>query len=167
MILTFWDPSTSGAGATASTTRRSRGGRPEGGRLFPEERSDVGRADRQPNPSPTRKPHSRTRRKSLNSAFGDRLWFRCAFGDFLHVAPARRRAYLINDRRARPVPGSDMPSGNSGDHRFVDHVGVVIRSRAFAVKFPLGAVLVGSTVKFRSGGPGCSWPGRAQREISP
>ena len=74
----------------------------------------------------------------LNSAFGDHLRSRCAFGDFLQFTPARRRAYLINDRRARPVPESDASSGNSGDHRFVDHVGVAIRSRTFAVEFRSG-----------------------------
>ena len=30
---------------------------------------------------------------------------------------------LINDRRARPVPESDVSSGNLGDRRFVDQVG--------------------------------------------
>ena len=30
---------------------------------------------------------------------------------------------LINDRQARPVPGSDVFSGNLLDHRFVDQVG--------------------------------------------
>jgi len=30
---------------------------------------------------------------------------------------------LINERRVRPVPGSDVSSGNLGDHRFVDQVG--------------------------------------------
>ena len=59
---------TPGAHATAPKDYGARGGRPEGGLLFPEERSDVGRADHQPNP--TYKPHSRTQQKSLNSAFG-------------------------------------------------------------------------------------------------
>ena len=52
---------------------------------------------------------------------------RCGFGDFLHVASVRRYTYLINDRGARPVPESDMPSGNSDDHRFVDQIGAAIR----------------------------------------
>jgi len=47
---------------------------------------------------------------------------RGARGEISHRPTTCENTYLINDRPTQPVPGSDVSSGNSGDHRFVDQV---------------------------------------------
>jgi hypothetical protein len=140
---------------TAPTDQSVRGGRPEGGRLSPEERSDVGQsfrdgwagkelaqrpvAQRGPNeerkrrrqgrpiePDPQTPPTSAAAEPKFSIRRSSPLPL--LLRGFFHAAPARRSAYLINDRRARSVPGSDASPGIYDDHRPVAQLRLVPRS---------------------------------------
>jgi len=57
---------------------------------------------------------------------------------------------LINDRQARQVPGTDVFSGNSGDHRIVDQAGGAVRTRRPVRNFTSTPDLSGPRINFTS-----------------